>query len=83
MKRSTLIAIIIGLVALLSALVGALYVLKKRGILFNDDDYEYEFDDYSDDESASIDIDLDEPVKKVRRVLKKTEAQPEEASDDN
>jgi len=83
MKKSTLIAIIVGLVALLSAIVGALYVLKKRGILFVDDDYECEFNECCADSPASIDIDIDEPVKKVKRTSKKAEEAVEETGQDD
>ena len=83
MKKSSLIFIIIGLISLISAIIGALYVLKKRGILFADDEFEYDFDDFDDDEFELLEIDevSEEPAKRKRSSKKDNENHEEQASD--
>lgn len=81
MKKGSLIAIIIGLVSLISAIIGALYVLKKRGILFTDDDYDYDFDDFDDDEPEITEAeDLPEEPEGIAK--KKKSADKAENNDD-
>ncbi|NMA06980.1 MAG: hypothetical protein GX928_04635 [Ruminococcaceae bacterium] len=62
MKKSTLIAIIIGLITFIGAAVATLCYLKKKGILFIDED---EFDyDLEDDFEDGVEI-LDEVTENV------------------
>jgi len=74
MKKSTLIYIIVGLVALISAVAGALYVLKKRGILFLDDCCEFDYDDCgceSDDCQCNLDDVAEVIEEKSKKAVKK------------
>lgn len=66
MKKGTLVGIV-ALVAFLAAIVGALVVLKKRGILFSDC-CEFCCDDDCDCDDEDCDCAEDEaPLKKVSR----------------
>ena len=67
MKKSTLFGIIIGLVALLGAIAGALYILKKRGFLLFDDCCEYDFDGCCCDEDHDGEVIEEKPSKRASR----------------
>ena len=82
MKKGTLVAII-AVVAFLSAVVGAIFVLKKRGILFCDDCCcDLDFDECScDDEEASENVE-DKRSRRVGRRAATFEEEKQESQED-
>lgn len=77
MKKSTLIAIIVGLVAFLGAVAGALYVLKRKGIIAVDEEYECEFEDNISDGLDRIDSKAKDYGKKAKKEAKQIEKKVE------
>ena len=73
MKRSTLVAIIVGLITFIGAVAGTLYYLKKRGIIFIGDEYECEFEDVIDRDIDILETKACDIGKKAKKVEKKIE----------
>ena len=77
MKRSTLIAIIVGLVTFIGAVAATLYYLKKRGIIFVDDEYECKFEEVEGNVLGKIEDTVSDVAKKAVSAVKGKEKQVE------